>query len=75
MVMSITQFRKNIYSLLDKVATSGESFCFEYQGKLLQVVRVETIGKLARLKKRACLIGDPHEIVELDWSGTVNIDR
>ena len=38
------------------------------KGRILRIVPDKKPSKLARLKKRSCIVGDPESIVHIDWS-------
>jgi hypothetical protein len=61
--------RGNIYRLLDEVIAKQEPLQVEHKGQLLEIIPKASAGKLARLVKHDCLVGDPESIVHVDWSG------
>ncbi|HLF42462.1 MAG TPA: type II toxin-antitoxin system Phd/YefM family antitoxin [Acidimicrobiia bacterium] len=73
--MTATKLRQNIYAVLDAVLESGVPAEIRRKGKLLRIVPVEDdsedrMERLRRLPARPDLIiGDPDELVEIDWSG------
>jgi hypothetical protein len=38
------------------------------KGVVLRIVPDQPPSKLARLKKRSCFVGDPDDIIGMDWS-------
>jgi hypothetical protein len=71
MVLSVVQFRKNIYKLIYRVATSGVPIDLKYKGKILRIISLGAASKLDNLKERPCIVGDPYELVAHDWSGVM----
>lgn len=72
MVMTASKLRENVYKLLDEVVATGRSLEIERKGRLLRITPVETRSKLSRLKKHDVFIGDPDDIVHMDWSSEWN---
>jgi hypothetical protein len=73
MVVTASRLRENIYKLLDEVLETGEPLEIERKGKRLRIVVVEADGerkpsKLANAIRRDALVGDPEDIVHMDWS-------
>jgi hypothetical protein len=68
MVITPSQLRQNIYRLLDRVCESGLPIDIKCKGKMLRIALLEKTNKLDDLKERPCIVGDPQEIVEIDWS-------
>ena len=66
--MTVTELRQNIYQLLDRALETGQTLEIERKGRTLKIVPDEPRGKLERLKARDCLVGDPEDIVHMDWS-------
>ncbi len=67
MRVSASKLRENIYSILDEVLESGVPVEIKRKGKLLRIVPEKTKSKLSRLKKRNCIVGDPEDLVHMDW--------
>ena len=67
MRVSASKLRENIYSILDEVLESGVPVEIKRKGKLLRIVPEKTKSKLSRLKKRDCIVGDPEDLVHMDW--------
>jgi hypothetical protein len=61
-----SQLRASIYRILDQVLATGIPVEIERRGKLLEIIPAEPSGKLARLKRRDCILGDPMDLVHLD---------
>ena len=68
MRLTASQLRSNIYKILDQVLETGVAVEVERNGRLLLIAPVAPSSKLDRLIQRPCLVGDPEEIVHLDWS-------
>jgi prevent-host-death family protein len=72
MAVTASRLRENVYQLLDEVVATGRPLEVERKGKLLRIVPVETRSKLSRLKKHDLIIGDPEELIHMDWSSEWN---
>lgn len=72
MVMTASRLRENVYKLLDEVVATGRPLEVERKGKLLRIVPVETRSRLSRLKKHDLIVGDPEDLVHMDWSSEWN---
>jgi hypothetical protein len=66
--MTTSQLRQDIYQLLDQVLETGLPLEVERKGRKLHIVPESPRDKLDNLKRRDCLIGDPEDIVHMDWS-------
>ena len=69
MPMKLSKLRQNIYREIDRVLETGVPLEIERKGKILHIVAAEPTDKLANLKRRdAYIIGDPEDLVHMDWS-------
>ena len=71
MVLEITptELRKNVYKLLDQVLKSGEAIKVKRNGKHLLISAADPISKLKNLESHPdCIVGDPEDLVHMDWS-------
>ena len=68
MSISATKLRQNLYSILDHIIESGIPVEIERKGHVLKIVPDKPINKLDRLEKHDLIIGDPEDIVHIDWS-------
>lgn len=67
--VSATELRKNIYKLLDEVLNSNVPLEVERKGKRLIIAPVDRESRIKRLQAHAdCIVGDPEELVHMDWS-------
>jgi len=66
--MTVSELRQNIYQLLDQVLDTGVPLEIERKGRKLRIAPELPPDKLDNLKRRDCLIGDPEDIVHMDWS-------
>lgn len=76
--MSVTasQLRQNIYRLLDQVLESGEPLEITRKGRTLRLVPDEPASRLAKIRGNPhAIVGDPEELVEIDWSAHWDADR
>lgn len=75
MTVSPSELRANIYRLLDEVLETGIPLEIERNGRTLRIVADDPPSKLARLVPHpGTIIGDPEDIVEMDWSVYWNPD-
>jgi hypothetical protein len=78
MALSASKLRANIYRLLDEVLETGKALEIERNGKILVILPKEgekKQSKLADLPKRpGAIIGDPDELIHMDWSSEWNPD-
>jgi hypothetical protein len=63
-----SKLRENIYGILDQVLETGHPVEIIRKGKSLKIVPEAQPDKLSRLKKRKCIVGDPEDLVHMDWS-------
>lgn len=71
MEVTATQFRQNIYKLLDKVLKSGEPLVITRKGKKFKIISEEkpqSKNILEKLEKRDTIAGDPDDLWNIDWS-------
>lgn len=68
--MTASKLRQDIYRLLDQVLETGVPLEIERKGRTLRIVADAPPSKLSNLKRRDCIIGDPEDLVEMDWSDT-----
>ena len=63
-----SEFREDIYNLLDRVIETGIPLEIKRKGKVLKVTLDKKASKLRNLKKRDVMLADPGYYVHLDWS-------
>jgi prevent-host-death family protein len=68
MAITASALRQNVYKILDRVAETGVPEEIVRRGKMLKIISVEKKSKLANIKKRPIIKGDPEELVHMDWS-------
>ncbi len=67
MKVTASKLRENIYGILDQALETGVPVEVVRKGKILKIVPETKPDKLSRLKKRNYLVGDPEDIVHMDW--------
>lgn len=68
--MTLTELRKNIYSVFDEVIKTGKTIEIQSKGKTVSLSPGKRVAKLERLKKAAlpqAIIGNPDDLIHLDW--------
>lgn len=70
--VTATMLRQNLYRILDELAESGEPIEIVRKGSRIRLTRVCDPNPLTRLKRRPCIVGDPEELVHVDWSSEWN---
>jgi len=71
--LTASKLRANVYRVLDQVLETGVPVEIERHGRRLRIIAETSVktaapGKLARLKPRKLLRGDPEALVHVDWS-------
>jgi hypothetical protein len=69
MVMTATEFRKDLYRVFDRCLKTGTSARITRKGKTFLIVPPEEKSRLAALKKRDVIKCDPDELVDIKWPG------
>ena len=68
--LSLTKVRADLYKIVDKVLETGTPIEIERRGRRVRIVPVRSGSKLDNLVKRpGTIVGDPEELVHMDWSG------
>lgn len=68
MRVTASKLRENIYRILDEAIATGNPVEVVRKGKILKIVPEQPPDKLANLKKRKGFVGDPDDIIGMDWS-------
>ena len=68
MSITATTLRQNVYQILDEVIETGKPVEVVRKGAVVRLVPQKKVSKLSRLKRRNLYIGDPDEIIGMDWS-------
>jgi hypothetical protein len=69
--VTASRLRENIYSILDEVLETGIPVEIVRNGRRLRIVADQNppaLSKLDRLKKRDVIVGDPDDLVNIEWS-------
>jgi hypothetical protein len=67
MKITASKLRENVYNILDQALETGVPVEVERKGRILKIVPEAKPSRLAKLKKRNYLVGDPESIVHMDW--------
>lgn len=72
-----SQLRQDIYRLIDRVLDTGEPLEIERKGRRLLLMPEEPAAdRLAAIHTNpGVIVGEPEELVSLDWSGEWDADR
>lgn len=68
MPITASKLREDVYRILDAVIETGLPVEVVRKGTVLKIVPEKTVSKLARLKKRNVFVGNPEDIIGMDWS-------
>jgi antitoxin (DNA-binding transcriptional repressor) of toxin-antitoxin stability system len=66
--VTASKLRENIYRILDEAIETGVPVEIVRKGVVLRIVPEKPPSRLARLKKRSVFVGDPDDIIGMDWS-------
>lgn len=70
-----SKLRADIYRMLDEVLETGQPLEIERNGKTLVIAPKEEQSIWDRLPRReGAIIGDPDELIHIDWSSEWNPD-
>jgi hypothetical protein len=71
MRVTASKLRENVYRILDEAIETGVPVEIVRKGVVLRIVVEKPPSKLARLKKRDIrdtFVGDPDDVIGMDWS-------
>jgi len=75
MALTASKLRANVYRLLDEVLETGKPLEIERNGRLLVIAPKERESIWDRLPRRkGFIVGDPDELIHIDWSSEWNPD-
>lgn len=70
-----SKLRANIYRMLDEVLETGQPLEIDRNGKTLVIAPKEELSIWDRLPRReGFIVGDPDELIHIDWSSEWNPD-
>lgn len=67
MLITASKLRENIYQILDEVIATGVPVEINRKGVTLRISPEAPRSKLSRLKRRRVFVGDPDEIIGMNW--------
>lgn len=72
-----SEFRKDVYGIIKQVSATGEPVQIETRrGEVLQLSRVRTGSRFDNIVPMpALIVGDPEELVSIDWSEDWDTDN
>jgi len=71
MRITASKLRENVYKILDEAIETGVPVEVVRKGAILRIVPDKPVSKLAKLEKmgkRDIFVGDPDDILGMDWS-------
>lgn len=69
MIVTVSELRADLDRLLDHVLETGEPLVIERNGRTLRILADRCVRDLAALPKHPeFIIGDPDDLVHVDWS-------
>ncbi len=69
MPLTASKLRTDIYNILDRVLETGVPVEVVRRGRVLRIIPDQPRSKLERLPTLDYIVGDPDDLVHLDWSG------
>jgi hypothetical protein len=72
--LTASQLRANVYRLLDQVIETGEPLEVLRGKKKVKIVPIIPVKRTQRLKKRNWIVGNPENILSVNWSKEWNHD-
>lgn len=66
-MLEASNFRADIFRLLDKVIETGHPLEIERKGQVLQIIPKESVSKLSNLVRHNCILCNPEELIHMDW--------
>jgi hypothetical protein len=76
MAVTASQLRQDIYRLIDQVLETGEPLEVERKGRRLRLIPEEPVSRLERIGGNPkAIVGDPEDLVSIDWSASWDADR
>jgi hypothetical protein len=67
-VLTASGLRADVYRVLDEVLESGVPVEIERRGRRLRIAPLAERRKVDRLEPHPVIVGDPEDLVHLDWS-------
>jgi len=67
MRVTASKLRENVYRILDEAIETGVPVEIVRKGVVLRIVPEKRRSKLDGLKKRSGFVGDPDDIIGMDW--------
>mgnify|MGYP003980195719 CR=1 FL=1 len=68
MPITATDLRQNLYKILDEIIRSGNPVEIKRKGSLLKIIPEKNAKVFDLLEDHNVIVGDPEDIVHLDWS-------
>ena len=68
MTVTPTGLRQDLYRILDQILETGTPVVVVRKGRRLRIVPEQQRGRLESLVPHDLIVGDPEDIVHVDWS-------
>ncbi|MBT4290882.1 MAG: type II toxin-antitoxin system Phd/YefM family antitoxin [Deltaproteobacteria bacterium] len=72
MTITATDLRQNLYKILDEIISTGNPVEIKRKGHLLKIIPEKNVKVFDLLENHDVIIGDPEDIVHMDWSTNWN---
>jgi prevent-host-death family protein len=72
--LSASQLRANVYLLLDEVIETGKPLEIQRGKNSVRIIPAVPVKRTDRLKKRNWIVGDPNDLVTVNWPAEWNRD-
>jgi hypothetical protein len=73
MIITPTDFRKNLFNLLDMLLETGKTLEINRNGHIFKVIPPKKIKKIDRLiPHKDAVIGNSDDFISIDWSSEWN---
>ena len=63
--ISVTALRQNLFKIIDQVLETGVPVEIDRNGKKVLLTPLMPVSKLAKLKRRDVIVGDPDDLTDL----------
>lgn len=68
MSLTTSELRENIYQVFEEILETGVPIEVTLKGRVLKIVPSVVQDKFENIQKRDIIVGDPEDLVHIDWS-------